>query len=271
MMANNLIGIHSMVQKRGSVSSLSSPSSKGGQSPNGETSSNSFSSPSSSSQYAASSDQYEYPRGYFEALISNAKTRYDEASKFYYMKRTYSAKFGFYITLLQDLFIELASPPPTLPPETYSKLAKLRHDIRRLQLNLESRRDLLSTSATSIMDLLSAKPDMGGEKSEAECEEDSVYEQEAARAKQGRLRQMEMAQLLQTITDLSLQELQIRQRRLEAEAEYRRQFNENPPTPAAALALKIPSRIDESVTPTIKSPGNIIFYTCRHILHFFIT
>lgn len=271
MMANNLIGIHSMVQKRGSVSSLSSPSSKGGQSPNGETSSNSFSSPSSSSQYAASSDQYEYPRGYFEALINNAKTRYDEASKFYYMKRTYSAKFGFYITLLQDLFIELASPPPTLPTETYSKLAKLRHDIRRLQLNLESRRDLLSTSATSIVDLLSAKPDMGGEKSEAEYEEDSVYEQEAARAKQGRLRQMEMAQLLQTITDLSLQELQIRQRRLEAEAEYRRQFNENPPTPAAALALKIPSRIDESVTSTIKSPGNIIFYTCRHILHFFIT
>lgn len=257
-MASKLIDIHNMIKRNASVLSDSSPICKDQHSSNGETNSISSLSPSSSSHSASSTDQYEYPRGYFEALINNAKARYDEALKFYHMKRTYSAKFGFYITLLQDIFIELASPPPTLPSDTYRKLAKLRQDIRWLQLNLESRRDLLSTIPTSTLDLSSARSEIGeGDKSEAEHHEDSVYEQEAARAKLGRLRQMEMAQLLQTITDLSLQELQIRQRRLEAEAEYRRQFNENPPTPVAALALKLPANaVPESVTSTIKSPGD---------------
>lgn len=255
-MANKLIDIHNMVKS----STLTSP--KDRHSTNSESNSSSL---SSSSQYTSSTDQYEYPRGYFEALIVNAKSRYEEASQFYHTRKSYSAKFGFYITLLQDIYIELASPPATLAMDTYKKLVTLRQDIRRLQLSLESRRDLLSIPAIS-MELSPASE----KANQSELEEESVYELEAARAKHGRLRQLEMAQLLQTITDLSLQELQIRQRRLEAEAEYRRQFNENPPTPAAALTLNLPAdSVPESVTSTIKSPGDYFLTLISFYVQYF--
>lgn len=180
----------------------------------------------------AGCDHYEYPRYYFEALIEDAQIRYEKASEFFVNMRAYSSKCEVYITILQDLFVELAKPPPTLRPELYRRLARLRRSIRHLELKMVSRRPhtIVNTALpapnpapASVIDFCERSTPTPASTSGATNLDvtSSVQEPEVSNnLREYCLKQMKMKEILeQKIYDLAVKENELRQERHEAEAE----------------------------------------------------
>lgn len=185
-------------------------------------------------------DHYEYPRYYFEALIDDAQIRYDKASEFFANMRTYSSKCDVYITILQDLFVELAKPPPTLKPELYKRLARLRRSIRHLELKIVSRRPhptgnpalpAPDPTPVAVIDLCEGSTPIPVAVNAATNLDvtSSVQEPELSNNLQEYcLRQMKMKEILEKkIYDLAVKERELRQERHEAEAELNYLFGAN--------------------------------------------